>query len=587
MNSAPELLRQGVAQQRSGNVAAALRLYREAAEAAPENIEAWCRVAAAAESLQDWTEAADAYRRALALKPDFAEVHCNLGAALLRLRDLGGARESFQQAVRLKPDFAVAFNGLGAALKASGELAGAAEAFRQALAIQPQYPDAAYNLGNCLQALDDPHAAVQAYEAALGLDKNKPEILQNYSAALSAARRYREAENAARRLLQHRPRLPEAHNALGNALVGLGRLDEAAAAFSTAIELRPDYAEAICNLGNVALAKNQPDEALAQYRRAEHMRPDFAEARFNQAIALLLDGKLREGFELYEYRWDSEQKKHRRTLSSPRWTGAEPLEAKTIHVHCEQGIGDTIQFARYIPLLAERGANVVFEVQAPVMSLFADFPSTMVVCRQSAGPIPQDYHIPLLSLPRAFGTDLTHIPAHVPYIRTHPAKRAAWSARMAAYSGPRVGVVCSGNARHKNDQNRSISLARMTECLLPFGPLHLVQKDVRSADAEYLQASGAKIVDWSADLKDFAETAALLQQLDLLITVDTSAAHLAGALGVKTWVLLPYAPDWRWLLSRNDSPWYPTMKLYRQPKPGDWNTVLAQVAADLSSFRIR
>ncbi len=577
MSRTAECLRQGVAHLQAGRLRQAALAFEQLVVDDPRHLEGWCRLAAAREALGDHPGAIAAYRAASALKPDFAGVHCNLGAALLRTGAAEAAMSAFEQALAHQPDFPEALNGLGVALKALGRAADAVAPLRRAVEVRPSYAEAHYNLGNVLQAQEAWAEAIAAYRHALTLQPRSADLLHNLASALCSTRAFSEAADREREALALAPHLAEAHNGLGNALLGLGRWDEAAAAFTRATALKRPYPEALCNLGNTHLAQNDPAQALACYRQAKAQDATFAEAHFNEALALLLRGDLAAGFAGYEWRWQTEQKRHRRSFDSPRWTGKESLDGRTLLVHCEQGMGDTLQFVRYVPLLTARGAQVILEVQPALVGLLNSFPSTTVIARRETPP-PHDFHVPLLSLPAAFATTLESIPATVPYLRIPELRRPAWADRLRGTARPRIGVVCSGNARHKNDAQRSVPLAFFESIAEAVGtPLHLVQKDLRPSDAAHLAASG-NLIDWSPDLHDFSDTAALLGELDLLISVDTSVAHLAGALGRPVWLLLPYAPDWRWLLHRNDSPWYPTARLFRQQAPGDWQTVVEQTA---------
>jgi hypothetical protein len=323
------------------------------------------------------------------------------------------------------------------------------------------------------------------------------------------------------------------------------------------------------------------DEARASFDRAVGIRPDFAQARWNRAQAMLLAGDFAQGWREHEWRLKAHPELQR-AFAQPLWLGEVPLDGKTILLHAEQGLGDTLQFCRYAPLVAARGGRVVLEVQKPLVDLMRDLPGVAAVVARGE-PLPDfDLHCPLLSLPLAFGTRLDTIPAQMPYLGA-PAERAAgWEARLT--KRPRIGLVWSGNAGHKRDRARSIPLyALMPVFDLDAATFVSLQKEARAADAAVLKQT-AKLIDVGAELETFADTAALIRQLDLVIAVDTSVAHLAGALGKPLWLLLPAAPDWRWLAGREDSPWYPTARLFRQTVTRAWGPVVARVRAALEEM---
>jgi hypothetical protein len=401
-----------------------------------------------------------------------------------------------------------------------------------------------------LLAVGDPNNAVAAHEKAIALE----------------------------------PGLAAAYNNLGPAIHAQGRLDKAVTAFARAVELQPDLTEAWSNLGHSQLALNKTADAIAAYHEARRLEPASPEIAFSECLVHLLNGDLLEGWEDYERRWDLKARKLQRRPppTRPTWDGRESLAGRSIVVYSEQGLGDTFQFARYIPLLAKRGAKVHAVVQTSLQSLIGRIEGVQSVGTVD-GPWPDcDFHCPLLSLPRAFATDLSSIPARVPYLAARPdqvQKAAMW---LASAGKPRIGAVWSGNPAHFNDRNRSMPISILSPVLTSAAPGWVsLQKEMHRGEAEILRTAGA--VDLSGKLTDFEDTAGVLAQLDLLISVDTSVAHLAGAMGMPTWVLLPYAPDWRWMLGRGDSPWYPTVRIFRQSEPGNWDSVMTRVADALAN----
>jgi Tetratricopeptide repeat/Glycosyltransferase family 9 (heptosyltransferase) len=375
--------------------------------------------------------------------------------------------------------------------------------------------------------------------------------------------------------------------ALGNALFREGRLEEADAALRRSVHLDPNRAEAFNDLAATLFAMGRETEAVVFIRRALDLAPDLAEAEETDAIWLLRYGRFREGWRKYEARMRTHNNKHLwRDFAQPRWRG-EPLDGRTILLHSEQGLGDTIQFVRYAPLVAQRGGRVVLEVYPHVRPLLDGLPGIdRIIVRGEAVP-PFDTYCSLLSLPLAFRTDLDSIPANVPYLRAREDKVLAWRRRLGPRRGLRVGIAWSGNPAHRDDTRRSIPFPLFRTLLRddPRVSFYVVQADVRADDTEALTAC-PHVHNHARHLTDFGETAALLSLLDIVIGVDTSVMHLAGALGVPGWILLMNVADWRWLLTRDDSPWYPSLELFRQPRRGDWEAVLAAVSGRLEEMLV-
>lgn len=368
----------------------------------------------------------------------------------------------------------------------------------------------------------------------------------------------------------------------GIVLYELRQLEAAVASYDQAIALRPGNAEAYSNRGNALKDLGQLDAAVASYDQAIALRPDIGEVRYNKSLALLLGGDLVAGWELHEWRWATEKMKPmKRSFPQPLWLGKDSLAGKTILLHSEQGFGDTIQFCRYAKLVSDLDARVILEVPKSLLGLLKQLSgvSDFVV---DGTPLPAfDYHCPLLSLPLVFKTTVGSIPCPTPYLRAEPGKLTYWRNKLGEKRAPRVGLVWSGRTEHTNDHNRSIGLAALLQ-QLPSGYEYVsLQKDVRDRDKPVLEST-PHIRHFGGGLDDFTDTAALCELMDVTISVDTSVAHLSGALGKPTWVLLPFSPDWRWLLNREDSPWYPSVRLYRQPRVGDWDSVLRKVNAQLT-----
>jgi tetratricopeptide (TPR) repeat protein len=474
------------------------------------------------------------------------------GHSLQELKRFDEALASYDKALALKPDFTVAFKNRGTVLKYLNRFEEALASYDKALALKPDYADAFNNRGNVLQELKRFDEALASYDKALAL----------------------------------KPDFADVFNNRGNVLQDLNRFEEALASYDKALALKPDFAEAFNNRGNVLKYLNQFEEALASYDKALTLKPDDAEPHWNEGILRLLTGDFSRGWAKYQWRWNSESLgPSKSNFSQPLWLGAEAIDGKTILLHSEQGLGDTIQFCRYVPLVAARGARVVLEVERPLHEIMASLAgATQVISKGDALP-DFDFHCPLLSLPLAFETRLETIPSATAYLRAPDQTLNDWQARLGPKARPRIGFVWSGRPAHKNDHNRSISLRSLLPLLDIDATFVSLQKDVPSDDAAVLKGCN-DVLHFGDELKDFSDTAALILQLDLVISVDTSVAHLAGALGEPVWILLPYNPDWRWLLDRDDSPWYPSVRLFRQQQIGNWAGVIDQVKNELRSLRL-
>ncbi len=638
LKSALELLSAGLEHQRAGRLEEAARIYEEVLACEPENPDAlhlkgmlfyqrgdferaveWIgravRACPAAPmfhnnlgtvliALGRLEQACACYRRALELDSGYAEAHSNLGSVLQQLGELATALEHHETALRLAPDRAEAYNNYGNALRAAGRLEQARKAFERALQLRPDYAEAWLNLSSVLRETDCTEEAERACRRSLECNPQLAEAHANLSAVLLAERRFKEAEEAARRAIRLKPQLAEAHANLAAALIEQRRFGEAAVPCQQALRLNPALPEAHANMGDVLAWRARDEEALACYEAALRLRPDsaefwnkrgfaleqlgrweealecfeqavrrkpdFAEARTNRAMAWLRRGDFVRGFAEYEWRF---RRKDFGTAAQrePRWRG-EPLEGRTILIHAEQGLGDTIQFMRYLPLVEQRGGRVKFNCQPRLRPLAA--------ARWTAEPQERaELHASLLSLPHLLGTTAETIPAAVPYLEVASAHVERWRQRLGGGGSLKVGLVWAGNPRHPQDRRRSVP----PELLAALGGLG----DVRFFSLQRgwrARIPGLELEELEEETGTVLDTAAAILNLDLVISVDTMAAHLAGALGRRVWLLLSFCPDWRWMLEREDTPWYPTMRLFRQRRPGDWREVIARVAEALRAW---
>jgi len=522
--------------------------------------------------------------RVLRARPDWFDALHLLGVIKLQGGKAGAACAHFEQALKLDPASAPAMSNLGMALAALNRDQEALSILDKAVALMPGSLEAISNRGNVLMKLNRPVEALAAFDAAVALAPGFPGARANRGNALAALGRFEEALAQYDAVLAVLPTHAETYLNRGSALMGLSRAAEAITAYDRAIVLRPDYVKAHIGRGSARQALNQQHEALADFERAIALDKSNADAHHNAALACLTLGDYRRGFEQYEWRWQrSGMPARRRNFGRPLWLGEYPLARKRILVAAEQGLGDCVQFARYVPMLADAGATVVLEAPPPLLSLLARLDGVAEVIARG-DPLPVfDVYCPVGSLPRALRTEVSTIPAAIPYLQANEERIGAWRDRIERLPRPRIAVVWSGSADHANDRNRSMQLRQMAPLFALAAGFVSVQRDLRPADAEELARHPA-LTHVGDALADFDDTAAVLALVDLVITVDTSVAHLAGALGRPTFVLVPFCPDWRWMLARADSPWYPTARLFRQPAVGDWESAIARVAEAVRVF---
>jgi len=529
-------------------------------------------------------EAIRAYQQTLHLKPDYAAAHFNMGNVLVTQGDFNAAIEEFNQALRVKPDFAEPHNNLGTVLQKQGRLDAAIEEFNQALRIKPDYAEAHYNMGGALHNRGELDAAIEEFNQALRVKPDYAEAYNNMGAVFQDRDNLNAATEKFNQALRVKPDFAEPHNNLGTVLQKQGRLDAAIEEFNQALRIKPDFAEACYNLGNALRDQGRVDAAIEMFDRTVRLNPDHIKVQFNRSFALLLSGNLTEGWKGYESRFQHRDWKitfpQRNEMT--RWNGSS-FHGKRLFVHGEQGFGDTLQFMRYLPMVKALGGTVIFGTKEPLLGLLQGFPGIDELVEQSLDGEPTlefDLYVPLLSLPGIFGTALETIPAEVPYLYADSGKVGYWRGRLSG-SSFKVGIVWAGRPGHKNDRNRSCALELFSPLVgIPGVELYGLQKGEAATQVESLLKE-IIVINLGEEFEDFTDTAGAIENLDLVISVDTSVAHLAGAMGKPVWVLLPFAPDWRWLLDREDSPWYSTMRLFRQPKRGDWDDVFRRVAEEL------
>jgi tetratricopeptide (TPR) repeat protein len=564
------LCNRGLTWQALGQHARALQDFEKAVAMDPSSAAAHYNRGTAQQQLREHTAALQSYEEALALEPDFADAWVNSGVALQELEQWDSALQRYANALQIAPDHANACSNQGVALHALGRYPAALASCSRAVALQPGSAQHHYNLGNVLRELERFEDAVSAYDVSIALQPQYVQALSNRGVALQK----------------------------------LGEIQAAIASYDRAIALDANAAHPHYNRGNALHELQMLDAATQSYDQALRAQADYPEAHWNKSLTLLLGGDFCRGLPLYEWRWHPRnQGTNTPVISTAPWLGQTPIQGKTLLLYTEQGLGDTLQFCRYAPQLAAMGAKVVLEVPKALYRLLQGLDGVDQLVLQGAQRPGFDLHCPLMSLPLALmnrsrdrhAVDPWLGEARGAYLKTDARLQQAWEARLAvaeaalhepaprARRPSRVGLVWRGSPTHANDHQRSLALPLLLAHLPLGGNYVSLQKEVPPEEVTALQ-SHVELLHLGTALTDFALTASLVACLDLVLCVDTAVAHLAGAMGKETWVLLPYVPDWRWQLERGDSPWYPSMRLYRQTRQGDWSGPLQAVRQDLSAI---
>lgn len=572
-----------VEQHKAGNLDLAEPLYRKVLTQDPHHVDALYLLGTLLLQKGKYTDCVAALEPLSKIRSDVADIHNNLGIAYHALGQCEAATASFQQAIRVRPDYDQAHFNLGILLEQQGQLPEAEQSYRQALEIDPDDAQVLCNLGFVLKAQERWDDADDCYSKLLNLQPENVEAAVNLGYVLVKQNRLTAAEQLFRHVLIRRPDYAEICNNLSYIYERQGRLAEAVAHAERAISLKPDYAEGYNNLGTALRSQRRLDEASAAFRRATELRPNFYLAEFNYGTTRLLAGDYLGGWAGYERR-EMIQDTPPRPFVAPRWNG-EPMPGKTLLIYADQGFGDTIQFVRYLPRVKHvSGARLILECQPELKRLLDGFPGVDGFTSATDAPPRCEAEFPLLGLPAFFRTTLDDIPSEIPYLRADPALQREWGQRLAqAAPEPfRVGIVWQGNPQHGRDNNRSCRLSWFAPLSEVSGvALVSLQKDPLAVQQLARSGDAGRIVELGSQLKDFADSAALISQLDLVISVDTAVAHLAGALGQRTWTLLAYSGDWRWLLDRADNPWYPGLRVFRQSTSGDWDGIFREVTTEL------
>lgn len=615
-----ETLKQALSLYQRDSFGDAEALYREVLALAPHNFDALHMLGVCHHRNGDNRSAEELIRRAIAGNLNHAGAHVNLGLVLKAQRRLNEALASFDRASQLNPDFAEAFNNRGNVLINLGRLPEALASYERALDIKPDYAEAHYNRGNVLQRSKRLEEAIASYDRAIELKLDFAEAFNNRGSALLDLKRPEQALLNFERVLQLNPNSAEAVNNRGHALLEMRRPGEALACFDRALELKPDYVQALNNRGNALAELNRIEEALASFDRALEIRPDFpevlnnragtlrefkrldegiadfdralqlkpdyAKARYSRGMIKLLTGRYAEGWTDYESRCDDESLAGiRARFRAPTWHG-ENLAGRRLAIHSEQGLGDIIQFARYLPRVARLPAKVTLVASPRLARLLRPLTCGIETTASTENLESFDFECGLMSLPLRFGTDIASIPADIPYLTAEPDLVPKWRERIGA-KGFKIGIAWQGSPVNRIDRGRSVPLVEFAPLSQIPGVRLISLQKTHGLDQLGAMPAGMTVElfrdPFDAGPDAFIDTAAIMMNLDLIITSDTSIAHLAGALGRPAWVALKHVPDWRWLLDREDSPWYPTMRLFRQKTSGDWRSVFSRMREALKS----
>ena len=563
-----------LARHQSGDFPEAEKLYRQILAVQPNNADCLTLLGVIAHQTGQHATAIELISKAIALDPNAARHHQHLGLALHGAGRFDDAIGAYRRALELNPNSAEAHSNLGQSLVKSGRAAEALVAFRQAVAINPNLPDAQNNLGSALAAGGKGEEAIRHFGTAIRLSPRHADALSNLALALCREGDPDAAVTCCQSALAIRPNHVDARNHLGIALRTQGKLDDAIALFETILAANPNHPDTLNNLGNAFMARRDLPQAEKYFRAALAARPDHASSHWNLGLLLLTQGDYERGLPLYEWRRKVPGLGASGRLPGIEWDGCD-LAGRRILVHAEQGFGDCLQCARYIPLLAQRGAKIVLAIPAELTRLLKCLPNVEHLMTLNDSLPAFDLHCPIMSLPSLFKTTLSTIPRTIPYLKADPELKTRWQSRLPRDGRLKVGIAWLG--RKKPDPHRTIPPAELSVLSKLEGIWFCSLQKPPSEPPP-----GLPLTDFGSEIADFADTAALMENLDLIMSIDTSVAHLAGALGRPTWVLLKDVPDWRWLLDRPDSPWYPTMRLFRQPAPGDWKTPIAQIANELS-----
>jgi len=567
----------------AGRLEQAEVLYKIVTQSHPDHSAALHCLGMIAYQRGQYNLAAEFVAKAIAANRQIAQFHNTLGVVLAAVGKTEKAIDAYRRAISLKPDYAEAYANMAGTLQSQGQYAAAVENCKKAIQLQPALAEAYYNLANILRQQGRHDEAIENYQQMIRLRPDFAMAYGNLAVTLKEQGRDAEAIEGYKQAIRFMPADATLRHDLGAVLKDCGRYDEATENYKQAIRLDPDYAEAYNSLGVAMKERGRCAEAIENYEQAIRLKPDYADAHWNRSLALLLSGRISEGWKEYQQRYDDLNTTASLYYSKETLWDGSSFAGKTLFVRYQQGLGDNIQFIRYLPMVKERGGTVIYETKKPLTDLLRRLSRIDELVEVSSDGRPAadfDLHVSLLDLPRVFGTTIETIPSNVPYLYADPAKAQVWQNRIVR-KDLAVGIVWAGAAAHRNDRNRSCTLVDFAPLAEIDGiRLYGLQKGNGSEQADM---SSAEIIaaNPGEEFEDFTDTAAAIENMDLVVSVDTAVLHLAGAMGKPVWALLPYAPDWRWMLKRQDSPWYPTMKLFRQKSPGCWPDVFDEVKKEL------
>ncbi len=577
---------QAIALHESGKIEQAKAVYQQLLRTKPRDPKILYLLGTAEYQLGNIDESLNLLDRSLGILPDNPIAYNNRGLVFLKKKEFQEALANFDKALKLKPDYVDVYNNRGITLQSLGRLDEAIASYKKATELKPDFADTYVNIGKALFNLERHSEAIACYDKALELDPASCDAFNNRGGALHKLGRFNEAVESYDQALKIRPDYATAHNNRGIALQNLHRFEDALKCFTSALAINPDNTNALSFRGMLLSDLRRFEEALADYEHAISLDRNCAVAQFARAELLLLHGDYLQGWDLYEWRWKTSFKKTNHLIRRyPFWSGEENISGKRILIHPEFGFGDYIMFVRYVGRLQQLGASIVLYAPKPLVSLFSTLKGDISVIEEGAALPEIDLQCPIMSLPHSFKTTLENIPQEFPYLTTPVSKQEYWKGQISASGKKRIGLVWSGKSNRNIDsnplKNRSIPLSMISSLISSAFEFHSLQKETSKEDSEALLKLAAIKTHV---IEDFADTAALIDQMDLIITIDTAVTHLAGALGKRLWVMLPYSTDYRWMKEGSCTPWYPKAALFRQVVAGNWEGVICAVKEELDKI---